>query len=441
VSIHVAHALARAKAKGYAVPDDVLERSRGYLKQIDARVPKDYPREARRTLVAYALYTRALLGDADSARARALVREATPEGLSFEALGFVLPLLSKDQASAAELRAVRRRIANGVTETAGAAHFTVAYGDSAHLLLHSDRRADAILLEALVADQPASDLVPKLAAGLLAGRKAGRWQSTQENVFVLLALDRYFQAYEKTTPDFVARAWLGERYAGSHAFRGRSTERQHVEIPMSVLAETKDASELVIAKEGKGRLYYRLGLRYAPSDLTLEPLDRGFTVERVYEGADSAGDVRRDADGTWRIRAGSRVRVRLTMVAPARRYHVALVDPLPAGLEPLNAALATTGDVPDDGGSEVTPLAAPGLGAPGLPGHWWRWSRTWFEHQNLRDERVEAFTSLLWEGVYSYRYVARATTPGSFVVAPPKAEEMYAPETFGRGASARVIVE
>ena len=24
--------------------------------------------------------------------------------------------------------------------------------------------------------------------------------------------------YEKTTPDFVARVWLGERYAGEHAF-------------------------------------------------------------------------------------------------------------------------------------------------------------------------------------------------------------------------------
>jgi uncharacterized protein YfaS (alpha-2-macroglobulin family) len=59
----------------------------------------------------------------------------------------------------------------------------------------------------------------------------------------------------------------------------------------------------------------------------------------------------------------------------------------------------------------------------------------------MRDERVEAFTSLLYEGVYDYSYVARATTPGSFVVPPPKAEEMYAPETFGRGAGDRVIVE
>ena len=222
VSIHAAHALGRARAKGFAVPDDTLERSRRYLREIDRHIPKEYGDDVRRTLQAYALATRAVLGDPDPARARALVREATPAGLSFEALGFVLPLLSKDAASQAELAAVRRRIANGVTETASAAHFAVSYGDGAQLLLYSDRRADAILLEALIADQPQSDLVPKLVEGLLAHRTAGRWTSTQENVFVLLALDRYFQAYEKTTPDFVARAWLGERYAGSHAFRGRT---------------------------------------------------------------------------------------------------------------------------------------------------------------------------------------------------------------------------
>ncbi len=48
---------------------------------------------------------------------------------------------------------------------------------------------------------------------------------------------------------------------------------------------------------------------------------------------------------------------------------------------------------------------------------------------------------MLWEGVHTYSYVALATTPGVFVVPPPKAEEMYHPETFGRGWGAKVIVE
>ena len=174
-------------------------------------------------------------------------------------------------------------------------------------------------------------------------------------------------------------------------------------------------------------------MRYAPANLKLEPRDHGFTVERAYEAVDDPKDVRRDADGTWHIKAGARVRVRLTMVAPSAALPRRARRPAarrPRGDEP---GARRHGHVPGDGGSEVTPLGAPGLGGPRMGGHWWWWSRPWYEHQNLRDERVEAFASLLWEGVHNYSYVARATTPGTFVVPPTKAEEMYAPETFGRG--------
>jgi uncharacterized protein YfaS (alpha-2-macroglobulin family) len=163
--------------------------------------------------------------------------------------------------------------------------------------------------------------------------------------------------------------------------------------------------------------------------LELEPLDRGFVVQRTYEGVDDAADVTRDADGTWRIKAGARVRVRLVMVAESQRTQVALVDPLPAGLEILNPALAVTEAVPADDA---------GAGAAAKEGSWW-WG-PWFEHQNLRNDRAEAFTSWLPAGTYDYSYVARATTPGTFVAPPTRAEEIYAPETFGRAATDHVVI-
>ena len=152
----------------------------------------------------------------------------------------------------------------------------------------------------------------------------------------------------------------------------------------------------------------------------MPPVDMGFVVERSYEAVDDADDVQRDEDGVWHIKAGARVRVRINMVADNRRYHVALVDPLPAGLEAINPALAISEDIPAD---------------PGERSYGWWWWRTWYDHQNLRDERAEAFATLLWDGVYNYSYVARATTPGEFVVPPAKAEEMYSPEVFGRSAT------
>ena len=50
-------------------------------------------------------------------------------------------------------------------------------------------------------------------------------------------------------------------------------------------------------------------------------------------------------------------------------------------------------------------------------------------------ERAIALDPKLSQG-----YVARATTPGSFVVPPTKAEEMYHPEVFGRSAGDRLVV-
>ena len=189
-------------------------------------------------------------------------------------------------------------------------------------------------------------------------------------------------------------------------------------------------------------------MRYAPTDLKPPPADHGFTVQRRYEGVDDPKDVVQLPDGTWQVKAGARVSVVLTMVAQSRRYHVALVDPLPAGLEPVNAALLGTQAAPPP-----TNKPSPGFQRRGRYGrggmvsmglsyrHWGWWRQTWYEHQNLRDERAEAFTSLLPGGVFTYRYTARAITPGNFVVPLPKAEEMYHPETFGRGAGDRLVVK
>jgi uncharacterized protein YfaS (alpha-2-macroglobulin family) len=439
VSVHVAHALVRAQSKDFAVPAEMLNRSQNYLRQIESKIPRDYSVESKRAIRAYALYVRALMKDRDGARARRLIAEAGGvEKLSIESLGWLLPVLSGDAAALPETQAILRHLNNRVTETAGAAHFADAYSDGEYTILHSDRRADGVILEALIGEQPQSDLIPKLVRGLLSQRKRGRWSNTQENVFILLALDRYFNTYERTTPDFVARVWLGGGYAGEQAFRGRSTERQQLNLPMSTLVERAgDAPvNLTIGKEGAGRLYFRIGTQYAPANLALAAADYGFKVERKYEAIDDPADVRRDADGTWRIKSGTRVRVRLTMSNPARRYHVALVDPLPAGLEALNAALATTEQLPPE-----STESAIYRGGHGISDFYWFRRGTWYEHQNLRDERVEAFTSLLWEGVHEYSYFARATTPGLFVVPPAKAEEMYSPETFGRAASDRVRVE
>ncbi len=479
LTVHVAHALALAKSKDYKVPEEMINKTKPYLKDVEKHFDEWHRQSpyVRWTISAYALYIRDMMGDKDTAKAKKLLAEATIEKMPFEALGWVLSVLANDPNSTVEVEAIIRHLMNRTTETAATANFVTDYGDGAWLIMYSNRRADGVLLEALIkvgrsADTPvrtadasaaetslaasgdedksvlapANDLIPKLVRGLLDHRKKGHWGSTQENVFILLALDKYFNAFEKVTPDFVTRIWLGNTYAGEEAFKGRSVDSNVLNIPMSYLTDQGDgnadtpvrnSSNLILDRQGAGRLYYRIGMKYAPKNLKLEPADYGFTVLRQYEAVDNAEDVKQNADGSWTIKSGARVRVRLTMVAQARRYHVALVDNLPAGLEILNPGLAVTEAIPADpgGNTQVTTYGSRSFG------HGWWWRQYWFEHQNFRDERAEAFASLLWEGVYNYTYVTRATTPGDFVAPPAKAEEMYHPETFGRTGTDFVRVE
>ncbi|MCK4303815.1 MAG: hypothetical protein KAY24_06220, partial [Candidatus Eisenbacteria sp.] len=348
VTIHAAHALARAKHMGYTVPESAWKRAHGYLKHIERRIPNWYSERVKRTIIAYALYVRLQMNDADPRKARGLIRDAGGcAEVPLEALGWLMPVLGEGGGAAqAELEKIHRHLENRVAETAATAQFVSRYEEDQYLIFHGARRTDALLLEGLLSTRPDSDLIIKIVRGLLAHRKRGRWGNTQENTWVLLALHHYFVIHEKVTPDFLARAWLGDQLVAEQAFRGRSTDRHQLTVPMSWLAERGGALDLHLQHEGQGRLYYRIGMRYAPDDLLPKSAAHGFHVTRVYEAIDDSTDVWRDEDGIWHVRAGSRVRVRLTMVAPARRYHVALEDRLPAGFEPLNPHLRGTGEIP-----------------------------------------------------------------------------------------------
>jgi uncharacterized protein YfaS (alpha-2-macroglobulin family) len=74
----------------------------------------------------------------------------------------------------------------------------------------------------------------------------------------------------------------------------------------------------------------------------------------------------------------------------------------------------------------------------GTPADTWffgSWDSGWwspFDHKEIRDDRVVYSATVLWKGTYTVSYLARATTPGSFVRPPAHAEEMYNPAVYGR---------
>lgn len=416
-SIQAMHALLTADNAGFEVPREVINAGKQYLRTINRHISSEESESTKDFLRSYALHVRALGGDQVEARAQDFWQQRGGD-LGIDALAYLWPLVSEVN-SAEE---IERIINNSVTETAAGATMVTDTSEDDYLILASNTRSDALILHALITMTPQSDLIPKLVDGLLASKVKGRWNNVQENAFVVLALHEYFKRFEAVNPDFVARVWLDDQYIAEHTYSGRNTDRNSTFVPPIV----EGRGELVLQKDGSGRLYYRLGLSYAPKNLLLAPLDRGFVVQRSFEALDNPSDVYRDGDGNIRVVAGASVAVKLTVVNDSRRSNMVLVDPLAAGFEPVNQSLA------------VSPL----LDTPtSEPADSWAWEPRWFEHENKRDERVEVYSSLLPAGTHEYSYVVRATTPGRFVVPPARAEEIYTPEVFGRSQSQVVIVE
>jgi len=450
MSVHVSCCLAMLEEKKFAIPSRMKNASLTYIRNIESRLNempwiKYWSPQHYNLVVSFALYARTRWGDKVAGEAAKFIKKRGIKDFSPEARARILVALSKDgREHAGLITDLRKGLEQHMTEEADTAYFTMSYDEvGMHVMLASNRKTDAVMLEALVAvDGTKNQLSPKLCKGLLKHKlKTGGWGSTQENCWVLVALLRYFHEYEKNVPDFVATLWYGSLFGGKQEWKGRSTETKQTLVAMKGIQALGD-NNFMIHKEGKGRLYYRIGMVYAPLNLRLEPANYGFQVSRTYEpaGKDDASNVVFDEkDKVWRVKLGERVKITVKMITTARRYHVALVDFLPAGLEPINPALKGSPKGDDDNTQ---------LGGGGRRGRYFcnpytsRYysKRYWPEHINLRDERAEAFRSLLWPGIYEFVYTARATTAGEFVAPPAKAEEMYSPEQFGRSATEKFVV-
>eukprot|EP00466_Bigelowiella_natans_P014858 jgi/Bigna1/126142/aug1.2_g850 len=190
--------------------------SQEYVKNIEARIDaipysRHWSKRTRNAIIAYALYVRKRWNMKDVvAQAASFVEKdggkngkGDYENLTPEAIAWCLVALSGGQSNKLHQRLIKdlkAALLKHITEEADTAYFTTSYGDDgSSVMLHSSRRTDAAVLEALVeVDGNKNGLSPKLCKGLLKQKKKeGGWSTTQENCFVLMALLRYFKVYEK----------------------------------------------------------------------------------------------------------------------------------------------------------------------------------------------------------------------------------------------------
>jgi uncharacterized protein YfaS (alpha-2-macroglobulin family) len=429
---YLLHVFKTARDLKYEVTPDVMRKGYGYLEKILAEAPPQnegwWPSyTAWQAFAVKVLVEGGRNQDSNITRIYGY-RDRMPV---FALANLHDALVVKGEASGTRAADLQRRISNAILAEAGASHVEELEDPYLLWFWNSNVRSTAIALDALVRAGAEETQIRPLVRWLLAARKNGRWNNTQENAWALQSLVNYYRKYEGVVPDFRASVRLGVEELARAEFKGRSTQSVAKSIPMTeVLAKgaANETKPLTFERQGAGTLFYTARLRYAADQLFHEGLDKGIRIERSYEPFVETGS--RPASQSYA--AGDLVRVTLTFHLTKERRYVAVTDPLPAGFEPLESWFATTAAALGSRQDQQDETEKD-----------WRdwWERGGFDHVERHDDRVQLFATRLSEGRHQFSYIVRATTAGTFRTAPARAEEMYQPEIFGRTETVVISVK
>ena len=419
-SAYVVLGLVEAESAGYHVNVDTLTRSINYLKsnlKSLGRLDEQYMLNRQ----SFMLLVLARAGQPQVSLTS--VMYDARQSLSLYARAYLAETLWLIDPEDPRLKTVISDFNNSVIQSASGAYWQEDWRD--YWNWNTDTRTTAIVMATLIKIDPENGLNPNAVRWLMTHRSGGHWQTTQETAWSLMTLTSWMAVTGELNADYDWAAGVNDTRVGdgsANAETIKETSEFKVDIAELFIDEI---NRVTIAKnDGSGNLYYTAHLNiYLPVD-QIESLDRGIMISRAYfmPSADDPGEPVTQAD------QGDLLLARLTIVVPHDLHYVIIDDPLPAGLEAVDQSLETNPDIIAPKAYDFESIWEDGWG-------WW-----YFDHIELRDERVVISADYLPAGTYVYSYIVRASTPGIFHVIPAVAHEFYFPEVYGRSAGTKFIV-
>ena len=415
---YVVLGLVEAKEAGYTVNEDVLSKSINYLEANlkPIRTLSD-PSELNRQ--SFILYVLARASQPDVSRTVQIYDQRQAMALYARAyLAQTLYIINtKDQ----RIQTLLSDFNSAAILSATGTHWEEKETD--YMNWNTDTRTTAIILSAVSVIDPTNPLNANAVRWLMSNRTDGHWLGTQETAWTLMALTNWMVASGELGANYdYAVAINGERIGGGTANRETLRQTNLLRVDISKML-TDGANRLAFARtDGSGTLYYTAHLNVSLPVEQVKALNQGIIVSRSYYRLDDLNTPVTQAN------QGELLLARLTVVAPNSLHYVMVDDPLPAGLEAVNQALETS----------LQSISPQEIKWDDLVYHGWGW--WYFDHIELRDEKVILSASYLPAGTYVYTYLVRVSTPGTFRTIPPTALEFYFPEVYGRGDGSLFIV-
>ncbi|MCY0965893.1 alpha-2-macroglobulin family protein [Parathalassolituus penaei] len=186
---------------------------------------------------------------------------------------------------------------------------------------------------------------------------------------------------------------------------------------------------LTLTNTSQQRLFANLQYQGIPAQASEPYAEHGLSVDRFYY--DRHGKPLAIKDGQLTVKTGDLVLVELLVHSDDFRPDLMLTDLLPAGLEAENQNL-----------EDSIKLDEIRVGDRSLE-EWQGYEG--YRHREFRDDRVAialaAGGDYYWEGENPRLfYLARAVTPGTYLVPPPQLEDMYEPEARAIGSTPQKLV-
>lgn len=284
--------------------------------------------------------------------------------------------------------------------------------------MSSNVRTTAMVLRAVIALRPDSDLRPGMVQGLQARRTPSGWGTTNETAFTLLALTDHLLAQQSAVADARVTVFLNDRPIFTSTL---SAETPSVQFSLPVASLAVGENEIRLETDAAFPLYYSVSSEMFVAKTEIE--GEGIPLTREYLDPKTLQPL-------TTVREGDLVLVRLTVDLPQTGFYLMLTDHLPGGLEALNEGLNTTGH--DSAITEQT---------------YWDYGWDWFlyddygyNNKEIWPDRVLFFVTEMGTGESVFEYYARATVTGMFTGLPAEIEAMYDVTFWGRSASERLEV-
>ncbi|MBX2802630.1 MAG: Ig-like domain-containing protein [Myxococcales bacterium] len=411
---YVLELMGHAKERGFKVDQESLDDAVDFLRSYLSRRGQSAHPLLDQATQARAALALALVGQGDAGLNQRLYNKR--RDLPVFAIGGLLQAIVRTTGADGRTRELERVIASRTTIEAASASVKENDSGTWARMWASDDLSTASALEALMATNPEHPLGPKYALHLASSRRTGHWANTRATAGALAALAAYADARETQ----------GDAVGASVSLAGQSLMAESIAMPGSTALEvpmTDVQNGPLYVEAQDGLLYYMARMVYAPKDPV--PRDEGFTITRSMELIDGG-------NGSNQVVAGANIRVTLTVVTPVVRHDVAVLDRIPAGLEPMDTSFATTRRAPQE-----QPEEEGDGGTVELPDYGGSWV---YDHYEIDDTEVKLYADYMPPGVHTFRYMVRATTPGTYAHPPASAEEMYEPENFGRTSGGTFVV-